>query len=432
MTIKLNIAKKKTLRKITEIIQEELRLMVEQPEFPPMRITATAPIDASDHGLRALAGMDDEEEKAEPQREKVKKEIVKSIKKDPELDSAMEIISGVDIKNTNLFFDGNYLYWIIGGKVIKRWPATSGKYDRMAMYHWEARVIFNTIKKLQNDKNRKKDAVVSDLRNFVDYIPSIGDKKVPIQNRVWISHNDATMVYDAWRTNRREKIFSTFKYIFDKYDIVLPMTSDDKKKVSAEKNIGPIPEGSYKIVHKLHQTEFSQGVDPTVYDVLWWAMTDFVGKNSDKENLLPYLKISDKEFEKVIGKNMTSDGPSLADMHETINWGEFRLRITKVSNSAEELIKKGTGYNKRDGFFIHGGAAPGSSGCIDIGDAVSDFAKFWTMSGLGKAVFGGGRPGTVQRSKFVIPLHVKYSDKEKGKLIDNNLVAKTFQDLLFK
>lgn len=416
-----------------KIIKELSHIISERPWSPdPMRITATAPLSAIDPGQQTSSAMDDQPEEAALTKEKIKKDIIKSIKKDPELDSALKTVAVVDIKNTKLFFDGHYLYWLVGGKVTKRWAATSGKYDRLAIYHWEARVIFSAIKKLQNDKNKQKEDIVSDLRNFVDYIPNLKDPNKPIQDSVWISNSDAERIYDSWQTRDRAKIFSSFKYVFDRYDIIIPMTSDEKREATAEKNIGPIPEGSYKIVHKLHQTKFSQGVDPTVYDVLWWAMSDFIGKNSDKENLLPYLKISDKEFEKVIGKNMTANGPSLANMHETINWGEFRLRITKISNSSEELIKRGAGYNKRDGFFIHGGAAPGSAGCIDIGDAVSDFAKFWTASGLGKAVFGGGRSGTVKMSDFVIPLHVKYSDKVKGKLIDNNVIAKTFQDLIFK
>ena len=50
-----------------------------------------------------------------------------------------------------------------------------------------------------------------------------------------------------------------------------------------------------------------------------------------------------------------------------IAWGQHRIRI----------IGRALG---RGGFFIHGGTLRGSSGCIDLGEKMPEFAKFWTIN----------------------------------------------------
>ena len=100
---------------------------------------------------------------------------------------------------------------------------------------------------------------------------------------------------------------------------------------------------------------------------------------------------------------------------------------------AKRMMKeKGAGYDKRDGFLIHGGAILGSAGCIDLGDEIDSFAKFWTVAGVGDAVVGGGRPGSLQSAGFKIPLIVKYNDDVKQELISNDRVAGRFSSILFK
>ena len=57
--------------------------------------------------------------------------------------------------------------------------------------------MVNTIKKLQNEKNRPEHEVVSDLRTFVEYSPSLNPEDV--QETVWLSHFDATNIYKAFK-----------------------------------------------------------------------------------------------------------------------------------------------------------------------------------------------------------------------------------------
>jgi hypothetical protein len=48
-------------------------------------------------------------------------------------------------------------------------------------------------------------------------------------------------------------------------------------------------------------------------------------------------------------------------------WGNYRITIHPYP---------GTEVYGRGGFFIHGGAEPGSAGCIDLTSAMNDFVKF--------------------------------------------------------
>ena len=54
-----------------------------------------------------------------------------------------------------------------------------------------------------------------------------------------------------------------------------------------------------------------------------------------------------------------------------IAWGNFRIQI------------KGQALG-RAAFFIHGGTLRGSSGCIDLGEGMDDFAKFWAINTISK------------------------------------------------
>jgi hypothetical protein len=62
---------------------------------------------------------------------------------------------------------------------------------------------------------------------------------------------------------------------------------------------------------------------------------------------------------------------------------------------------------------------------------MDDFAKFWTVSGVGKAVYGGMRAGSVKKANFSIPLYVKYSKNAKENLKDKNYVAKNLDNIIF-
>lgn len=98
-----------------------------------------------------------------------------------------------------------------------------------------------------------------------------------------------------------------------------------------QKNIGPIPEGTYTVNPKEIQR-------PSLAD----KIIGIPGGN-------PW-----KKFGKYPGS--------------TYAWGNCRIPITKT----EEQTKK----TERDGFTIHGGSRRGSAGCIDLTDKDEKFCNF--------------------------------------------------------
>lgn len=114
----------------------------------------------------------------------------------------------------------------------------------------------------------------------------------------------------------------------------------DPAKWSKDKDAGPLPPGKYTVGPV-------QGRDktlPTISQIsaLWSWLT---GQYNEK----PGGFSSESEFSRVA-------------------WGNYRAPI----NSAP-----GTDTHGRGSFYIHGGAIPGSHGCIDLTDQMDDFAKYY-------------------------------------------------------
>ena len=203
-------------RNLLEMIQEELITLFEDPQ------AAGVPLDTGP--ARVDTRKTNKQPETEDPLERLDQDLLAQIvKKDPEIDSAIKIVSKYDVRESKLFFDGHFLYWMINGAPLKKWAATSGKYDRLAVYHWEARLIMNTIKKLQNNEKRDKEDVISDLRLFSDLIPGriesgAGDEE-DIQERVYISRAAAEALYNAWAEEDQKKFFSVFRSLTEKYNI---------------------------------------------------------------------------------------------------------------------------------------------------------------------------------------------------------------------
>lgn len=357
--------------------------------------------------------------------------INKISQKDPELGVAIRKLSPKEIKKSMLFYDGSFLYWMIDGKPIQKWGAKSGSYEIMLDTKVKARIILDVIKKMQSKK--PEDEIIRDLRMFVE------PRDIPeFKSGVFIRSQDAKNLYSAFKLKNRKEIMKNFRLIFDRYINDEYMGADEKRSVSSKKNAGPIPEGEYGIFHKLQELPSHKNANPSIYDTLYLAMAEYTGKAMDSDD--PAERISKEEFKNAIEKNMSvvdakseKDAERWLKIVDAIKWGNFRIRITKLNARAKRMMKeKGAGYDKRDGFLIHGGAILGSAGCIDLGDEIDSFAKFWTVAGVGKAVVGGGRPGSLQSAGFKIPLIVKYNDDAKENLISNDRVADRFSDTIFK
>lgn len=397
---------------------------------------------------------------------------------DSEIGEAIQKLSAKDLRTSTLFYDGAFLYWMVGGSPIRKWAASSGKYDILIDNPWKAKLVSNMFMKLEHykgpvwvdmdpsnsDKERiakggprqgywedingeqhgedpkKPDLsnwkkpedfeIARSLRYLVEFAPSI--RAGESQDTVIIPFRTAERLLDVMKSGKRKEVMSMLEFLFDRYNIDEFMPASEKRKASAQKNIGPIPEGQYSIIHKLQELPQNRKTAPSLYDTLFLSMASFV--ETTDSAVLPYERITNAEFEKSIGSKIsaTTDASVWAKVKDAVDWGNFRVRITKMNQKAARLRKaRGAGYNKRDGFMIHGGSIRGSSGCIDLGEEMDSFAKFWVVAGVGKAVFGGGRPGSLQRSRLKIPLVVRYSDEAKEQLISKNNVAKRYQKAIF-
>jgi hypothetical protein len=171
-----------------------------------------------------------------------------------------------------------------------------------------------------------------------------------------------------------------------------------KRLVQGKSNFGPIPEGIYSIPNAWQtslKTEDPGMLDRTKY--MWLSIkAKFMGDKDAKSTLKNTTRFFDK-------KSVMSN----------IAWGDFRVRIKKTKNSI--LANK----YARGSFFLHGGALEGSSGCVDLGDGLENFVKFWSLQSY-----------ATQRGMRLL---VDYDDKILQKISDKDpSLAKQswFQDMV--
>ena len=147
----------------------------------------------------------------------------------------------------------------------------------------------------------------------------------------------------------------------------------DPAKWSKDKDAGPLPPGKYTVGPV-------QGRDktlPTISQIsaLWSWLT---GQYNEK----PGGFSSESEFSRVA-------------------WGNYRAPINS---------EPGTNTHGRGAFYIHGGAIPGSHGCIDLTDQMDDFAKYYAT-------------WLASTNKKEIPLTVVYKKPE-----ENSIFSKLWGD----
>lgn len=186
-------------------------------------------------------------------------------------------------QNASLYFDGDKLSWLVNGKVLKSWDATSG-------LTW-------------------KNTPPSDWGKLLNRY---------VQNR------------EEW---------------------------------SKQKDAGPLPEGKY-LVGPL-ETRNGQPEEIGAWEAFWYKLT---GQVEDETS-------QNKQF----CKNT---------ILSRISWGNYRLRITPTGGQKM--------YGRGD-FYVHGGSLAGSHGCIDLTDAMDDFAKFFGV-------------WSSANKKKTIPMVVKYKN----------------------
>ena len=411
---------------------------------------------------------------------------------EPELAKAIKVFRSHrnNIKQSNLLFDGSKLHWRIGRRVIYSWSASSGHYedDLLARDDKEgeaAKKISRAILRAaittytddgalggKTDKIEKILSImgvdlskeseeytreglseaINDLLDKVDEIKPIADeyRKLRDVERRASDGGDAAAAREATSKEFQKKLTDMKKQYFPKMrsirktvtrlteitigagNLGYQTSADDRRKKMNVKDMGPIPEGKYLLKHTMQDLTNMTNAPP--YAALLASVASLHASNPNKQ-----LTTNTILNQIIVKDGRANQGDS--------SWGRFRVRISNIADKDRtrnwENLKPYKGL--RGGFFIHGGSFRGSSGCIDLGDNMDSFAKFWTVGGAAKAMGDNVKKSFIYdkndeywqsggwiSGRIIIPLFVKYTDPEKRKLVAKNPVATKFAKAIFQ
>jgi len=131
---------------------------------------------------------------------------------------------------------------------------------------------------------------------------------------------------------------------------------DPKRRDQSKKAFGPIPEGRYG-TGGIQTMERNVG-DPGLFSQATYLVRELLSTYVPSSDVKP----APHNWGVASGKNA---------VFSQIAWGSYRVPIRG-------------GRLGRGGFYIHGGSLKGSAGCIDLGDEMDDFAKFWSVNVVSK------------------------------------------------
>ena len=182
----------------------------------------------------------------------------------------------------------------------------------------------------------------------------------------------------------------------------------NRKQAESDGRAGPIPEGWYTVGGSKMQSVPKEllGDMGNSAAVEYWNLDDDI-----KKKLV-------KKFDPDFGRNFYKKNKKLDKgllkwerIWRNAAWGRHRIAIhgggkgTSKTGPDGKRVKNLAQIYKRDYFYIHGGAARTSSGCIDLSDEMPQFHEFWVKKWL-----QAGRPGEK------ISLYVNYRDKDMEKI----------------
>jgi hypothetical protein len=141
-----------------------------------------------------------------------------------------------------------------------------------------------------------------------------------------------------------------------KLDLIINTPNFMRKALQGVKDFGGIPEGMYRVGGLQTAKKY---VEPGMFDKL-----KYVGR----------------EIGAMFGGKKQHHAFQAKTIGSKIAWGEHRIPIygRGLPKVYPEMVRH------RGGFFIHGGELEGSSGCLDLGTDMPDFAKWWTMNRIGR------------------------------------------------
>jgi peptidoglycan hydrolase-like protein with peptidoglycan-binding domain len=163
------------------------------------------------------------------------------------------------------------------------------------------------------------------------------------------------------------------------------------KDIRQARDMGPLPIGVYRVSdyqeksHKSFEGHFSRNMSTKVSEQ-WKIIKSQKERNlliklMKKFNFVPSRARDSKSTVGADGKRYRGRRPTTWNVSSLTSaayaWGRQRMWLTKLNVPDPKA-------RKRSGFSIHGGAAFGSSGCIDLGPAMGNFSSFYKKA-VGKS-----------------------------------------------
>lgn len=143
----------------------------------------------------------------------------------------------------------------------------------------------------------------------------------------------------------------------------------NKPEFTKIKGAGPIPSGTYT----LGQRETNMQKDSNGHGILGWASNGLSNMRGVGKLWRFFTSKDYRDFSHFNNRKMYPNAPVFAK--HPYGWGEYRFALKP---------DKGTDTFGRTNMYLHGGAEPGSLGCVDIGSALKHIVEARPELGVNK------------------------------------------------
>lgn len=199
---------------------------------------------------------------------------------------------------------------------------------------------------LEKELLKEITGTIDSILHFFQGDPTRDEKALKAKNLLLVFNGDHLKAVADGQVVRR------WDATTGKLDLIINTPNFLRKALQGVKDFGGLPEGMYKVGDLQTVKKY---VEPGMFDKL-----KYVGR----------------EIGAMFGGKKQHHKFKANTIGSKIAWGEHRIPIHEIRGDALAKL-----YPKnRGGFFIHGGELEGSSGCLDLGKDMPDFAKWWTMN----------------------------------------------------
>jgi hypothetical protein len=151
-----------------------------------------------------------------------------------------------------------------------------------------------------------------------------------------------------------------------KLDLIATMPKFIKRATQTWKKFGALPDKCTYTLGSLITAE--KNVDPSILDKIKYAYGE--------------LRLIGKELKDRVEKEFSEPEKDKKELDEAVDFRE-KSTTSKIAWGENRIKIKGSCVG-RGGFYIHGGELKGSSGCLDVGKNMPDFAEWWGVNTVGR------------------------------------------------